>query len=429
MKKILVLLLLLLLPSAVALECGDTVTQTLTVDADLECPDKGIMVSGKDLVFDCNKHVIKGSLSGNGITVSGKGVNILNCEIFNFENGIVVQKGYDVLIKDNILRNNLNGVYVSESEQVIVKGNLIKDNTNFGVYSFYVLDGDYYQNTFENTGIEVLHTEGEIQPDKPGDDEPKELPPPIEKDFEEPVEVPEEIEPEFKPITKNLIVEVTDELLKQIGIPPWKYKQIKDIVRVSKKVKILKDSMVYEITATSDRDLKNFNLYEYFPQKIDTKAITSDKAFISIGDDLIKFEFAEIKKGEGKTVRYTINKELLGEIELTPFTLFALESALNPSGLLSIRILFGTLLILFIFNYYLKKRIHPHLKYRLVELGFILLVIFFIFWNLELQIQISENWFNVGVIGVFTLLMIFLVIRDVIYYRQLLKAQKKGLDV
>jgi len=437
MKKILLVLILFCIPLASALECGDIISSSVSLSEDLECPDTALTIAGSSLSLDCDDHTIKGSLSGNGIVIEGEKIEIKNCEIFNFENALLVKNVNGLSVTNSILRNNLNAVFAESSSGVSLTTNLIKDNANFGIYSVGVTDADYYDNTFENTGIEVMEVEGaepedavevEAVPVEEQDTEPAE-----ETKEEAPIEEPSpESVPEPEPITKQITTQVTDTLLKRLGIPPWKHNQIKDAVRVHKEVTIYKDKTVYEITATTDKDLKNVNVFEYFPEDLvdSPDEIISDMQFISLqGGKLLKFEFAELKKGEDAIVQYTINKHLFKDLELTPVTIIGLEEALNPGGLLSIRILFGALLILFIINYYLKKRIHPHLKYRFVELFLILCVILFIFWNVELQIQISESWFNVGVAALLTMAMVFYVSRDLKYYKELRKEQAEGKDV
>lgn len=430
-KLVLILILFLFALSSFAVECGDTFTQSLSLDNNLECPSDAVILEGDDIDFDCNNFSIKGSLSGNGIVVSGREITVTGCEVFNFENGFLVKDSSSVTVAASNLRNNLNGAFVENSASVSFQNNMIHDNTNFGVYSLDVVDGDYYNNDFSNTGIEVLDLHNKEQPEESGAQI-------IEEQAEKPVnqsegqvQEPEKVidQPETPRIVE-VSSQITDAVLEEIGLPKWKHDEVKDKVSVHKTATIYKNRTIYKITATPSEDLKDASLYELMPEEVDESDIKSSESFVTLKEGrVLKFSIGNIEEGEDVVIEYELSRHMFEGFHADPFSVFAIESVLNPSGLLSVQILTGLLIILFIVNYFLKKRVHPHLKYRGIETVLILCVLIFVIMKIEIQIAISEKLHNIIVFIVLNLLMIYFIYKDYRYYRELREEQKEGLDV
>ena len=152
MKKLTIFLFLLLLPTALAVDCGDTITSPLTLDADLTCPDAALTLEAD---LDCNQFTISGNNLGSGLTVNKDSLNINNCIIENFENGILID-GFTTTITENTIANNNIGVYAANAEVTITNNN-IQDNPFFGIYSLNS-EGIFAPNTFNNNGKDLEET-------------------------------------------------------------------------------------------------------------------------------------------------------------------------------------------------------------------------------------------------------------------------------
>ena len=170
--------------NAQTIACGQEITQSVTLDADLNCMDSGtdgISIGADDVVLDCAGHTITGPVSSSpamtgldGITlVHANGVTVKNCHVVYFDNGFVVRSnssnnnlvsdkadnngnyGFDIASNSN--NNQItngqasnNGGYgfiiESSSDKNQLDNNLSSGNTRAG---FVALTGSN-DNTFEN---------------------------------------------------------------------------------------------------------------------------------------------------------------------------------------------------------------------------------------------------------------------------------------
>jgi len=149
MKKLTIFLFLLLLPTALAVDCGDTITTPVTLDTNLNCPDAALTLEAD---LDCNQFSISGNNLGSGLTVNKDNININNCIIENFENGILIE-GFTATITENTIANNNIGVYAANAEVTITNNN-IQDNPFFGIYALNA-EGIFAPNTFNNNGNDI----------------------------------------------------------------------------------------------------------------------------------------------------------------------------------------------------------------------------------------------------------------------------------
>ncbi len=88
--------------NAQSIECGQTITQSVTLDSDLNCVNSGtdgIVIGANGIILDCAGHTISGPVSSyrgmtglDGITlVHANGVTVKNCHVAYFDNGFVVR--------------------------------------------------------------------------------------------------------------------------------------------------------------------------------------------------------------------------------------------------------------------------------------------------------------------------------------------------
>lgn len=169
--------------NAQIITCGQEITQSVTLGADLNCMDSGtdgISIGANNIVLDCAGHTITGPVSSyattglNGITlVHANGVTVKNCHVVYFDNGFVIRSnssnnnlvsdkadnngnyGFDIMSNSN--NNQLangeaahNGGYgfiiESNSGKNQLDNNLSSGNARAG---FVALTGSN-DNTFEN---------------------------------------------------------------------------------------------------------------------------------------------------------------------------------------------------------------------------------------------------------------------------------------
>ncbi len=75
---------------ATALECGDTLTADLTLEADLACEGDGLVVTGEQIELNLGGHTISGGAGGVGITVRGRGVRVRGGRVEGFGTAVLL---------------------------------------------------------------------------------------------------------------------------------------------------------------------------------------------------------------------------------------------------------------------------------------------------------------------------------------------------
>jgi parallel beta-helix repeat protein len=157
--------------------CGDLINDDYILDEDLECSGDGLIINANDIILDCNGHKITGNEYGSGILVDNKiGIEIKNCDISGFQQGIYLKDASDSLIvnnelhdnridgilivrssssfvKDNEFRGNMyNGISLRESEDISFENNLLKRNACWGVKFLNGINNVLRNNNFIDNG-------------------------------------------------------------------------------------------------------------------------------------------------------------------------------------------------------------------------------------------------------------------------------------
>ena len=178
MKKGLFLLLflaILILPSVIAANCGDIITQNTNLSNDLyNCPNRGLEIGADNIVLDCNNYVINGTFSGpsagHGIFLQGySNVTIKNCQINNFLNGLFIDNSNGGILKNNNLDYNIrSGAYLRNSNNYEITNNsfIYNGDRNFiNGYDSGIYVKDYSANNliknnyfFDNTNGIILES-------------------------------------------------------------------------------------------------------------------------------------------------------------------------------------------------------------------------------------------------------------------------------
>lgn len=129
-----------------AITCGTTITQNITLTADLSCKGDGIIVGRDGIVLDLGGRTITGpgkggwvwpgrALSSVGIKVSGRsGVVVKNGLVQNFATGLLLERSKESQVTGLSATQNHYGVYLYEA-----RGNTISGFKTFAnVYGFHV---------------------------------------------------------------------------------------------------------------------------------------------------------------------------------------------------------------------------------------------------------------------------------------------------
>lgn len=101
--------------TAAALSCGDALTASVTLDADLSCGSGGLVVFGDDIVIDLAGHQMQGS-GGFGIdnALGFDRVVVKNGRIDGFDVGVFHGGGEGHLVKNVRCRGGINGFVLGE---------------------------------------------------------------------------------------------------------------------------------------------------------------------------------------------------------------------------------------------------------------------------------------------------------------------------
>ena len=132
--------------SAATLSCGETITQSTTLENDLgPCPNFGIIVGADGITLDLNGHVVSGtpdpSRDGAGVYLLNRtGVTVRNGTVRNFSIGVAIDGGSGNTVTGITARDNIGGLNDIGGDGIAIlssRGNQIVDNSaiNNGPYS------------------------------------------------------------------------------------------------------------------------------------------------------------------------------------------------------------------------------------------------------------------------------------------------------
>ncbi len=114
--------------------CGDRVTESARLEADLtNCGKTGLVVVG-GVTLDCAGYGVFGKSSSDGIRVEGDGVRVRNCRVQGFNSGLRVKSGSGHRLTDNILTGNRRGIIVDGGASAsTLDKNLIEGSRDIGI--------------------------------------------------------------------------------------------------------------------------------------------------------------------------------------------------------------------------------------------------------------------------------------------------------
>jgi len=161
MKKLILLtaiLFVLSLSSVYAVSCGDTITTDTVLDTNLNCIGNGLTIEANDITLDCDGHTLTGPRDGAGIIVLGSKIEIRNCIIKNFYNGIWMLPHYNNnTFTDNFLENNAYGIYAwPYCNYTKIYRNNILNSSQRGIYTNYGSNYEVFDNNFLNNLVDFI---------------------------------------------------------------------------------------------------------------------------------------------------------------------------------------------------------------------------------------------------------------------------------
>jgi len=115
-------------------QCGDTITENLTLIDSLDCSrsgSNGLIVGVDNVTLDCNDSSILGDGSNSGLSLTSRsGVTIKNCTISNFQNGILLVTSNNNQVLSNEINDNSRGIIVTSPTNAELGGyNTVDGNT------------------------------------------------------------------------------------------------------------------------------------------------------------------------------------------------------------------------------------------------------------------------------------------------------------
>lgn len=139
--------------------CGDRVVASRTLtEADLVasvgCHSNGLYINTTGVVLDCGGLMIEGPGVYDGIRVEAAGVEVRNCSIRNFRNGIFLKAAnQSKVISNTVWDNSRSGIFLNNSIGVLVQDNIADGNNDgVGIYSIGGRGSIFEGNSASNNG-------------------------------------------------------------------------------------------------------------------------------------------------------------------------------------------------------------------------------------------------------------------------------------
>jgi parallel beta-helix repeat protein len=141
------------------LTCGATVTTSVTLGNDLNCPGNGLNVTGSHITVNLNGHSIEGS-GGNtyGVFVTGQSVTVENGTATGFWGGVLAEGTAD-RVQGMRVTDDTHGISVAAAN-VVVTGNTIFDNTGNGIEASIVSNPQITNNWSRGNAFDGIYFAG-----------------------------------------------------------------------------------------------------------------------------------------------------------------------------------------------------------------------------------------------------------------------------
>jgi parallel beta-helix repeat protein len=111
-------------------QCGDVITQSVKLDADLTCEAQGLVVGADGVTVDLNGHTISGQGDPFEETLSGvqadgrSGVVVRNGTITGFTEAVLLTNASQSVVRDITAAGNLDGITV-RGDGIVIRNNTV----------------------------------------------------------------------------------------------------------------------------------------------------------------------------------------------------------------------------------------------------------------------------------------------------------------
>ena len=142
--------------------CGETITQSVKLTADLDCPSGVGLVAGvAHITIDLGGHTITGNTSSAGIVDSGHGqITVKNGSIAGFFIDVALSNAPGSTVTGVVARGALQGgIEIGTSDATTITKVTVVGNGSYGVYldsDGTTLSGSLVSATFNGPGVDVL---------------------------------------------------------------------------------------------------------------------------------------------------------------------------------------------------------------------------------------------------------------------------------
>jgi len=120
-----------------AVTCGETVTTSVTLNGDLDCPGDGLWIGADAITIDCAGHAIRAATPGKaGLRAADhSGIEIRNCKLSGWSGTSAAgpAPGLGAAIAANRIEDAAIGIAAFDTSGLRIDSNLIRDN-EIGVY-------------------------------------------------------------------------------------------------------------------------------------------------------------------------------------------------------------------------------------------------------------------------------------------------------
>jgi hypothetical protein len=83
---------------------------------------EGVRIEADNTVFDCGSAVLHGKFKSAGIAIIGRNnVTINDCQIANYDTGLLIKESSDIRVLDSRLIRNYEGIKLVDSKKVVIE--------------------------------------------------------------------------------------------------------------------------------------------------------------------------------------------------------------------------------------------------------------------------------------------------------------------
>ncbi len=126
--------------------CGQTLTGSVTLTADLTCPTSHGLVLGNNATLNCSGHTLKGSDQPGQYGIYVRNVSnatVRDCTVEHFEVGIRLRQATNSTLQNNVAQHNTAyGIDITSSTGALLQGNTIYNNSDEGIHVSGPTDSD-----------------------------------------------------------------------------------------------------------------------------------------------------------------------------------------------------------------------------------------------------------------------------------------------